>query len=124
MENEQKRIVASYDYVGWIENIAEGKYGMEVKCRSDKLPSTTDWQQKVLFEISHRSKSYESIKASGISIGDKVSVKFIPSLNEGISKATRKVYAINKNMLVAISVLERGEPQPASVIREPDDLPF
>jgi len=117
--------IVSYKYTGWIYEVLDGKYGIDIKCKTVKDESGLKFAQHIMFSVSNKSKNYETINLLDLMKGDKVEVEFIPNLQEGVSKTTQKAYAIGKNNMTSVKVLEKVTPEEAAADEpDPADIPF
>jgi hypothetical protein len=57
------------------------------------------------------SRKYADRVPRDLDVNDKVKVKFIPILEEGVSEKTKRAYSINKMMIMELSVEEKIAPQ-------------
>lgn len=112
----------TYEFEGWVYGVVRNNWGVDLKVRAAKDDGDNKYPQHILFSTSK--KSADKVPTD-ISEGDKVKVQFAPFLSEGVSKNTQRVYAINKNMLINIEVLEHAEPKPeANGDGGEEDMPF
>lgn len=116
--------VASYKYTGFVYDVTDGKYGIDIKCKTVKDESTVKWSQHIMFTIGTKGKAYDAVKGLGIGKMDKIEVEFIPSLIEGVSKTTNKAYAMMKNNITSVKILEKASPEEVAAEDSVDDMPF
>lgn len=111
----------TYEFIGYVVGITKTNWGTDIKASTVKNDSEEKYPQRILFSTSKKSAGKVP---DDLCEGDKIKVQFAPYLNEGVSKAQR-VYAINKNMIINITVLEHCE---SALPDEPEDsseeLPF
>lgn len=109
-----------YTFVGWIDRLSGvNKYGMDIYVRTSKDESGEKYPQRLMFSVS--TKNLEKIDETQHCKDAKVSIVFVPFLQQGVSKLN-KAYSINKMMLQSITLLE-----PAPVNEngsEMEDMPF
>jgi hypothetical protein len=109
-----------YTFVGWIDKLGGvNKYGMDIYVRTAKDELNEKYPQKLMFSVS--TKNLEKIDDTQHKKDAKVSIVFIPFLQQGVSKMN-KAYSINKMMLQSITLLE-----PAPVNEngaEEEEMPF
>lgn len=114
----------AFEYVGYVYRRRDSKYGIELYLKTQKDDSTEKWPQHICVTVSKKS---EPKVDPTLAVGDKVKVRLIPTLNEGVSERTQKMYAINKLNLNEIEILERADPAESTASEEAisqEDLPF
>lgn len=114
----------AFEYVGYVYRRRDSKYGMELYLKSQKDDASEKWPQHICVTVSKKS---ESKVDPTLAVGDKVKVKLIPTMNEGVSERTQRAYAINKLNLNEIEIIERADPSESTASEEvvnPEDLPF
>lgn len=115
----------SYEYTGWVEKIKIESYGIEIVMRTDFDEKDVKYPQHVLFKVS---KKNTGKIPEGLCKDDKVTVKFMPFLNEGVSKNTGNPYAIMGLMVQELSLIAKSSTTNKEVTVDdnemPDDLPF
>lgn len=115
----------SYKYTGYVYDIAEEKFGIEIKCRTVKDESDIKHPQHIMFCVGAKSKHYKEVSSLGIGIDDRIEIEFMPSLFEGTGKTTNKPFAINKNNITSAKIVEKAAPvSTAENLEECDDIPF
>lgn len=118
-------LYASYKYTGYVYYIKEEQFGIEIKCRTVKDDSDVKYPQHIMFNVGAKSKHYKDVSALGIGIDDKIEVDFMPSLFEGTGKSTNKPFAINKNNIIALKIVEKSESSNViDHLDECEDVPF
>ena len=111
----------TYEFEGYVYGVVKTNWGTDIKASVNKDDNDAKYPQHILFSTSK--KSQEKLP-DDICEGDKIKVTFAPFLSEGVSKS-QKVYAINKNMIIDITILEKAEPAPAPEGgNDFDDIPF
>ena len=110
----------SYDFDGWVHKVNRQKWGTEIVMRGDADESVVQFPQHVLFFASRRNSNKVP---DDLDVNDHVVVKFIPVLDEGISERTKRAYAINKMMIVDVTVVEKVSKGPQRAESQ-TDLPF
>lgn len=95
----------AFEFVGYLYKNKDTKYGCELYIKTEWKDEEEKWPQRILVNVNkhNSSKIDKSIRP-----GDKVRVKIIPTLAEGVSEKTNRAYAINKLNLQSIEVLERS----------------
>lgn len=113
----------SYKYAGYVYDVKEEQFGIEIKCRTVKDENDIKYPQHILFTVGSKSKHFKEVSALGIGIDDKVEIDFVPSLYEGVSKSTNKPFSICKNNITSAKVVEKS----SSTVENLDgceDIPF
>lgn len=113
----------SYEFEGWVQNIERTNWGVELEVRGDPDESMIKFPQHMLFSTS---KKGAGRVPDDLEINDKVKVVFIPVLNKGISKKTKKLFVINKLMIAELEVLEKISAHSSGVmpVESDIDMPF
>lgn len=110
-----------YTFVGWIDKIgAVNKYGRDVYVRTLKDEVGEKFPQKIMFSVSV--KNLDKIDETQHCKNAKVSIVFVPFLQQGVSK-TNKAYSINKMMLQSITLIEAA-PVGEDGEEVEEDMPF
>lgn len=112
----------TYEFTGWVERVNRvNQYGPEFVLRADKNDAEAKYKQHIMFAVSKK-------KASSIppemGPNDKVKVKFLPMLQEGVSDRTNRAYAISKNMMMSIEILEKADSAAQDNADDADECPF
>lgn len=110
----------SYDFEGWVHKVNRQKWGTEIVMRADADESAMQYVQHILFFASRRNSDKVP---DDLDVNDHIIVKFVPILDEGISERTKRAYAINKMMIVDITVVEKISKGPQRA-EAPNDMPF
>ena len=98
----------TYEFEGWVHRVNRQSWGTEVVVRADADESAVKFKQHMLF---FASRKYADRVPQDLDVNDKVKVKFIPILEEGVSEKTKRAYSINKMMIMELSVEEKIAPQ-------------
>lgn len=115
----------TYIFTGWVTRInRKNPYGPEIFMRNDKDESQIKYPQHILLCASKRKAD---IIPDDLCPDAKIEAKFLPTLTEGVSDRTNRAYAINKNYLMELKVLEMpssDQQSPTSEGDGDDDMPF
>lgn len=111
----------SFEFSGWVHSVDRQSWGVEIEVRAEADEADVKFPQHILFTAS---KKKSDLVPDDLDVNDRVTVTFIPILNKGVSHKTKRVFAINKMMIVKFEVIEKvrnGGEQPQ---QEDDDIPF
>lgn len=98
------------------------KWGIEVTVRGDADEVAVKFPQHILFFASNKNRDKVP---DDLDVNDHVNIKFVPVLDEGISERTKRAYAINKMMIVELTILEKVSRGPSRAEENnPDDIPW
>lgn len=111
----------SYEFEGWVHRINRQGWGTEVVARADADESAVKFKQHMLF---FASRKHADRVPQDLDVNDKVKIKFIPILDEGVSEKTKRAYAINKMMIVELNVEEKIAKQNDDSPSDDGDMPF
>lgn len=111
----------SYEFTGWVVRVNRvNQYGPEFVVRADKDESDIKYPQHILVVVS---KKKASQLPPEMNVDDKVKVKFLPILQEGVSERTNRAYAISKNQMMSVEILEKAERKQDATAGD-EDMPF
>lgn len=113
----------SYKYTGYVYDISEDRFGIEIKCRTVKDESGVKYPQHVMFSVREKSKHFKDVAELGIGIDDRIEIEFVPTLYEGVSKTTEKPFAIIRNSITSAKIVEKSV-STAEILEGCDDIPF
>lgn len=112
----------SYEFDGWVHKVNRQKWGVEVTVRGDADEVAVKFPQHILFFASNKNRDKVP---DDLDVNDHVNIKFVPVLDEGISERTKRAYAINKMMIVELTILEKVSRGPSRAEENnPDDIPW
>ena len=115
-------MMITYEYEGFVNKIRKTSWGAEIILRTENDETQTKYPQHILINVSQ--KNVDKLPAD-LDANDKVYVKFMPFLKEGVSERTQKAYTINNNMMMEMKILEKAQPsQDEAADSTPDDMPF
>lgn len=112
--------ISTFEVEGWVNEVNRTKWGVDIVLRLMDDESTAKFPQRMLISAS---KKNEGKVPTTLGVGDRVNIQFAPFLNEGVNQSTQKIYKVNRNMLMAMTVLESADGKPPAEAAE-DDTPF
>lgn len=107
------------EITGYVYNIKSSRFGMKIYLQSEKDETGIKYPQHMLATVNN--KQMDVVDPS-LKIGDKVWLKIVPWLSEGVSKSTGKAYSVSDIRVVECRILESGAVKPNTLVD--DDSPF
>lgn len=120
-KNKMGEDYQSYEFIGRVYRVGlANKYGRDIYVSTHADDSAVKYPQHIMFNVSAKKMNL----VPDVKVGDKVKVKFMPMMSEGVSERTRKEYSINKNHIMEMAVIESAPEQESADTQDAGDLPF